>query len=56
MKKIYQIPTTDIANIELQQMIAASEEVTLSNNDYDGEAKIESRRSDFSVWDDEEEE
>ena len=55
MKKIYQIPAMTIAEIELQQMIAASEKLTLSSTEYDGEAAIQSR-SQRSVWGDDEEE
>ncbi len=51
MKKAYQIPTTTVVNIELQQMIAASEEVTIGGS-YRGGA-IQSRQG--SSWDDEEE-
>ena len=55
MKKTYQIPAMIIAEIELQQMIAASQKITLSETEYDGEAAIQSR-SHSSVWGDDEEE
>ena len=54
MKKTYQNPTIVVANIELQKMIAASEQITMSTTDYDGEAQIESRRHN-SLWDDDDE-
>ena len=54
MKKIYKNPTTEIVNIEMAQMIAASEiTVGVSETPYDGE-QIESRRG-SSLWDDDEE-
>ena len=55
MKKAYQIPTIIIAEVELQQMIAASELLPLSETPYDGTKTIQSRRR-TSVWDDEDEE
>ena len=55
MKKTYQIPAMTIAEIELQQMIAASEKLTLSSTEYNGETAIQSR-SHSSVWGDDEEE
>lgn len=52
MKKAYQIPTTTVVNIELQQMIAASDEYVNMGGSYGGGA-IQSRQG--SSWDDDEE-
>ena len=51
MKKIYQIPTTEIVNVELTQMVAASgfEETLGGGNGVDGGSGL----SRESYWDDE---
>lgn len=52
MKKIYSKPNITVVSINLQQMIAASNEVQMGS-DYNGEA-VGSRRG-GSFWDEDEE-
>ena len=52
MKKTYINPVTVVINIETQQMIANSFEVTVNrDNVIEEETDVESRRS-LSLWDD----
>ena len=55
MKKIYQNPEIKMVNVQVAQMIAASQEVMETNSDGDAlneETSVASRRG--SIWDDEE--
>ena len=55
MKKTYLMPTTHIAEIKLQQMIAASQGAVLMEGSAEKEGEVLSRENrGFSVWDDEE--
>jgi len=53
MKKTYQIPETVIMTVAVQQMIADSIKIPVSEQEYDGEKPIETRKK-FSVWGDDE--
>mgnify|MGYP006873036264 CR=1 FL=1 len=51
MKKIYQIPTTTVMNIEPQAMMQGSEYIKAGGS-YNGNSAIESRQG--GSWDDDE--
>jgi len=54
MKKVYINPTTDIVNIEMAQMIAASgEKLEISNSETVEDASVAESHS-SSIWDDDE--
>ena len=54
MKKIYEIPTITVVNIQTAQMIANSSLET-SETPADPEGGMLSRRSTFSIWGDDDE-
>ena len=43
MKKTYKAPLTEVVKINAEQVVCASVQMTLSSNNYDGAAAIQSK-------------